>query len=178
MAHLANVRLPEAKSKKQALAMFAHTDRARVADITSRYDGKPVRASDLDGSHPTDTIQIRYAADRKVAVVTMRDVTRAAREDLPSRDPVKSIGPATLRPTEPHKIGAAASYVDVYRECVIALNCLDADDDAPHRWRDRLPLYALATRQHRAAIDLGDLDERMIATRARDAAFRGVIACK
>lgn len=177
MAHLANVRLPEAKSKKQALAMFSHTDRARVADITSRYDGKPVRASDLDGSRPTDTVQIRYAADRKVIVVTMRDVNHAAREDLPNRDPVKSIGPATLRP-EPHKIGAASSYVDVYRECVIALDCLDAGEDAPPNWRHRLPLYALATRQHRAAIDLGDLDERTIAMRARDAAFRGVLACK
>lgn len=178
MAHLANVRIPEAKSKKQARAMFAHTDRARVTDITSRYDGKPCRASDFDGARETDTVQIRYASDRKVTVVTMKEIDRAKREDLPNRDPVKTVGPSTLRPKEAYKVGAASSYADVYRECVIALDCLDAEDDAPHRWRDRLPLYALATRQHRAAIDLGDLEERTIAMRARDAAYRGVIACK
>lgn len=180
MAPLVNVRCPQAKTKKQAIACFAFTDTCRVADVSSRYDGKPCRASDLDRPHPamsplyafrhsaldTDTVQIRYAQDRKVTIVTMRDIDKASRDDLPM--------PAHM----PHKVTPQSSYADVYRECVIALNCLDADDDAPHRWRDRLPLYALATRQYRAAIDLGDLDERTIATRARDAAFRGAIACK
>lgn len=170
MSHLVNVRCPNAKSKKQAIACFAFTDTCRVADVSSRYDGKPCRASDLDrprhSALDTDTVQIRYAQDRKVTIVTMRDINKASRDDLPM--------PAHM----PHKVTPQSSYADVYRECVIALDCLDAGEDAPSNWRHRLPLYALTTRQYRAAIDLGDLDERTIATRARDAAFRGAIACK